>query len=75
MSEERVASLRNRWFTTSVYSPTGARIFHEVGYAPSTHWDLWPVKATRTGNYKVMYEVRRHDGHDAYAWYTVKSHR
>jgi hypothetical protein len=69
------ASGGSRWFTTSVYSPTGARIFHEVGYAPSTHWDLWPIKATRTGNYKVRYEVRRHDGHDAYAWYTVKSHR
>ena len=69
------ASGGSRWFTTSVYSPTGTRIFHEVGYAPSTHWDLWPIKATRTGNYKVRYEVRRHDGHDAYAWYTVKSHR
>ena len=71
----RPASGGSRWFTTSVYSPTGARIFHEVGYAPSTHWDLWPIKATRTGNYKVRYEVRRHDGHDAYAWYTVKPDR
>jgi hypothetical protein len=65
----------SRWFTTNVYSPTGARIFHEVGYAPSAHWDLWAIKAARTGTYRVMYEVRRHGGRDAYAWYTVTSHR
>ena len=65
----------SRWFTTSVYSPAGARILHAVGYAPSAHWDFWAIKATRTGTYRVMYEVRRHDGRDAYAWYTVKSHR
>jgi hypothetical protein len=65
----------SRWFTTNVYSPTGARIFHEVGYAPSAHWDFWAIKATRTGTYRVMYEVRSRPGHDTYAWYTVKSHR
>jgi hypothetical protein len=65
----------SRWFTTNVYSPSGARVLHETGYAPSTHWDLWNVRATRTGNYKVMYEYRLRNGHNGFAWYTVRSHR
>jgi hypothetical protein len=65
----------SRWFTTNVYSPTGTRIFHEVGYAPSTHWDFWSIRATRPGDYRVMYEIRLHNGHDDYGWFTVRSHR
>jgi hypothetical protein len=65
----------SRWFTTTVYSPAGARVFHEAGYAPSAHWDMWTIRATRTGSYKVLYETRRADGHALYSWYTVKAHR
>jgi hypothetical protein len=65
----------SRWFATNVYSPSGARVFHEVGYAPSSHWDFWNIRATRIGSYKVRYEFRLRNGHDGYFWYTVKSHR
>ena len=65
----------SRWFTTNVYSPSGTRVLDKTGYAPSTHWDLWTVKATRTGNYKVMYEYRLRSGRNGYVWYTVRSHR
>ncbi|MBV9796272.1 MAG: hypothetical protein JO016_20310 [Actinobacteria bacterium] len=65
----------SRWFTTAVYGPTGTRVFHITGYAPSTHWDMWSVKATRSGTYKVLYETRRGNGHDLSTWYTVKAYR
>jgi hypothetical protein len=65
----------SRWFMTNVYSPSGARVFHKVGYAPSSHWGFWNIRATRTGRYKVMYEFRLRNGHDGYLWYTVNSHR
>jgi hypothetical protein len=65
----------SRWFTTNVDSPSGARVFHETGYAPSSRWDFWNIRATRTGTYKVMYEFRRHGGRDGFIWYTVRAHR
>jgi hypothetical protein len=65
----------SRWFTTSVYSPTGARILHEVGYAPSAHWDFWAIRATRTGAYHVEYQARGRGGRVTTSWYTVKAHR
>jgi hypothetical protein len=63
----------SRWFTTTVYSPTGSRVFHETGYAPSTHWDMWTIRATRSGAYKVRYETRRSNGRDLSTWYTVNA--
>jgi hypothetical protein len=65
----------SRWFTTAVYSPTGVRVLHEVGYAPSTRWDFWTIRATRTGSYHVEYQTRRQNGHVLTTWYTVKAHR
>lgn len=63
----------SRWFATTVYGPTGARVFHQTGYAPSTHWDMWTVKATRPGDYKVLYETRRSTGRVLSTWYTVSA--
>lgn len=65
----------SRWFTTNVYSPSVARLFHETGYAPSSHWDFWNIKATRPGAYKVRYEFRLRNGRDGFLWYTVKARR
>jgi hypothetical protein len=65
----------SRWFATTVYSPTGARVFRETGYAPSTHWDMWTIRASRSGRYKVLYETRRSNGRDLSTWYTVTARR
>ncbi len=65
----------SRWFTTSVYGPSGARVFRETGYAPSSHWDFWRIRAARTGRYRVRYEFRMHGGRDGNIWYTVRAHR
>src|ERR1700761_4832222 len=49
----------SRWFTTDVYGPTGTRVFHQTGYAPSPHWALWTIKAPPPGRSQVRYETRR----------------
>jgi hypothetical protein len=68
------ASGGSRWYSTSVYSPSGSRVLHKTGYAPSSSWKFWNIKATRTGNYKVRYDIGQGNGHYRSFWYTVRSH-
>jgi hypothetical protein len=68
------ASGGSRWYSTSVYSPSGSRVLHKTGYAPSSSWKFWNIKATRTGNYKVRYDIGQGNRHYRSFWYTVRSH-
>jgi|HubBroStandDraft_3_1064219.scaffolds.fasta_scaffold905052_1 hypothetical protein len=65
----------SRWFSTTVYGPTGARVFRATGYAPSTHWAMWPIRATRPGGYQICYETRRSDGRLISTTYSVRAYR
>ena len=68
------ASGGSRWYSTSVYNPSGSRVLHKTGYASSSSWKLWNIKAIRTGNYKVRYDIGQGNGHYLSFWYTVRSH-
>lgn len=59
---------------TSVYNPSGSRVLHKTGYASSSSWKFWNIKAIRTGNYKVRYDIGQGNGHYLSFWYTVRSH-
>lgn len=68
------ASGGSRWLSTSVYNPSGIRILHVTGYASSSGWKFWEINVTRTGIYKVGYEVGEGNGHYLSVWYRVKAH-
>lgn len=53
---------------TSVYNPSGSRVLHKTGYASSSSWKFWNIKAIRTGNYKVRYDIGQGNGHYLSFW-------
>ena len=54
--------------------PVRFPVLHKTGYASSSSWKFWNIKAIRTGNYKVRYDIGQGNGHYLSFWYTVRSH-
>lgn len=50
-------------YTINVYNPAGVRIFYHAGWASPSYWQLWNIRAGRTGYYRTVYHAWYH-----YVW-------
>jgi hypothetical protein len=50
-------SWANRRYVVNVYAPSGARVLHKAGHAPTSQWVYWHPKAWHLGKYRTVYKV------------------
>lgn len=52
----------SRAYRIAVYNPKGWLVFWRKGYASSTSWRLWHIRAWRTGKFRTIYHTKNSRG-------------
>ena len=52
----------SRAYRIAVYNPMGRVVFWTKGYASSTAWRLWHIRARRTGTFRTVYHTKNTSG-------------
>jgi hypothetical protein len=62
----------SRAYKIAVYNPKGWLVFWTKGYASSTAWRLWHIRAWRKGTFRTVYHTKNSSGdwikYVAYTW-------
>jgi hypothetical protein len=52
----------SRAYRIAVYNPKGWLVFWTKGYASSTAWRFWHIRAWRTGTFRTVYHTKNSSG-------------
>ena len=65
----------SRAYRIAVYNPKDRLVFWTKGYASSTAWRLWHIRAWRTGTFRTVYHTKNTSGQwIKYVAYTRSRH-